>query len=395
MKRSMLSLVAAMLCVLFLFAGCASGCESSSQSSVDSTAVEPDSSEDSTEPESGSDSAVRTITDHAGNEVVLPEKVEKVAIGGLTPLTSVYCMFMGSSEGLVGIHPDSKNAAVNSILGEAYPGLKELPDGWASGDDINMEELLKLKPDVVFYNADVTANYEALAAAGIPAVGFSTTLYEDYNTIDTFQAWIELLKDVMGDSDRADGIIAYGEEVKSKVAEKLSSLSDEEKPQALILSNYNESAITAGGISFANYWIESAGGENLGYDIGAFVGQVNMEQVYEWNPEVLFLNSFSAYTPEDLYNNTAVDGHDWSGIKAVQNKRVYKIPLGMYYWFPPSSDSPLMLQWMAKQMHPDLFEDLDIEQEVREYYTQFYGIELTDEQLDLILNPTPESAAAF
>ncbi|MFQ9798281.1 MAG: hypothetical protein ACLR23_04380 [Clostridia bacterium] len=79
-----------------------------------------------------------------------------------------------------------------------------------------MEELLKLKPDVVFYNADVTANYEALAAAGIPAVGFSTTLYEDYNTIDTFQAWIELLKDVMGDSDRADGIIAYGEEVKSK-----------------------------------------------------------------------------------------------------------------------------------------------------------------------------------
>ena len=76
MKRSMLSLVAAMLCVLFLFAGCASGGESSSQSSVDSTAVEPDSSEDSTEPESGSDSAVRTITDHAGNEVVLPEKVE-------------------------------------------------------------------------------------------------------------------------------------------------------------------------------------------------------------------------------------------------------------------------------------------------------------------------------
>ncbi len=395
MKRSMFSLIAAMLCVMLLFAGCASGGESSSQSSADSTAAEPDSSEDSAEPESSGDSAVRTITDHAGNEVILPEKVERVAIGGLTPLTSVYCMFMGSSDGLVGIHPDSKNAAVNSILGEAYPGLKELPDGWASGDDINMEELLKLKPDVVFYNADVTANYEALEAVGIPAVGFSTTLYEDYNTIDTFQAWIELLKDVMGDSDRADGIIAYGEEVKSMVAEKLASLSDEEKPQALILSNYNESAITAGGISFANYWIASAGGNNLGYDIGAFVGQVNMEQVYEWNPEVLFLNSFSAYTPEDLYENTAVDGHDWSGIKAVQNKRVYKIPLGMYYWFPPSSDSPLMLQWMAKQMHPDLFEDLDIEQEVREYYAQFYGIELTDEQLDLILNPTPESAAAF
>ena len=203
------------------------------------------------------------------------------------------------------------------------------------------------------------------------------------------------MKEVMGPSDRADGIIAYGEEVQKTVADKLAEIPEEEYPNTLILSNYNESAITAGGTSFANYWITSTGGKNLGYDVGAFVGEVNMEQIYEWNPDVLFLNSFSAYTPEDLYNNTAADGHDWSGIKAVQDKRVYKIPLGMYYWFPPSSDSPLMLQWMAKQMYPELFEDLDIEQEIKDYYSGFYGLELTDDQVDLILNPTPESVAAF
>ena len=42
-----------------------------------------------------------------------------------------------------------------------------------------------------------------------------------------------------------------------------------------------------------------------------------------------------------------------------------------------------------------LFEDLDIEQEIKDYYSGFYGLELTDDQVDLILNPTPESAAAF
>lgn len=393
MKKSIAILLAVLMCLSLMLTACAAQEPAVSEEPSESASAEPSESAEASASEEAE--GTRTITDHAGNEVVLPEKVERVAIGGLTPLTSVYCMFMGSADGLVGIHPDSKNAAVNSILGEAYPELADIPDGWASGDEINMEELLKLEPDVVFYNADVTANYEALSAAGIPAVGFSTTLFDDYNTIDNFNAWIELLSEVMGPSDRADGIIAYGEEVQQTVADRLAEVPEEDYPNTLILSNYNESAITAGGTSYANYWITATGGKNLGYDVGAFVGEVNMEQIYEWNPDVLFLNSFSAYTPEDLYNNTAADGHDWSGIKAVQNKRVYKIPLGMYYWFPPSSDSPLMLQWMAKQMYPELFEDLDIEQEIKDYYSEFYGLELTDEQVALILAPTPESAAAF
>ena len=393
MKKSIAILLAVLMCLSLMLTACAAQEPAASEEPSESASAEPSESAEASASEEAE--GTRTITDHAGNEVVLPEKVERVAIGGLTPLTSVYCMFMGSADGLVGIHPDSKNAAVNSILGEAYPELADIPDGWASGDEINMEELLKLEPDVVFYNADVTANYEALSAAGIPAVGFSTTLFDDYNTIDNFNAWIELLSEVMGPSDRADGIIAYGEEVQQTVADRLAEVPEEDYPNTLILSNYNESAITAGGTSYANYWITATGGKNLGYDVGAFVGEVKMEQIYEWNPDVLFLNSFSAYTPEDLYNNTAADGHDWSGIKAVQNKRVYKIPLGMYYWFPPSSDSPLMLQWMAKQMYPELFEDLDIEQEIKDYYSEFYGLELTDEQVALILAPTPESAAAF
>ena len=187
MKKSIAILLAVLMCLSLMLTACAAQEPAVSEEPSESASAEPSESAEASASEEAE--GTRTITDHAGHEVVLPEKVERVAIGGLTPLTSVYCMFMGSSDGLVGIHPDSKNAAVNSILGEAYPGLKDLPDGWASGDEINMEELIKLDPDVVFYNADVTANYDALSAAGIPAVGFSTTLFDDYNTIDTFNAW--------------------------------------------------------------------------------------------------------------------------------------------------------------------------------------------------------------
>ena len=168
----------------------------------------------------------------------------------------------------------------------------------------------------------------------------------------------------------------------------MGDLKDDEKPNALILVNYNENVLVAGGTSFANYWITTAGGKNLGYEVGAFVGPVNMEQVYEWNPEVLYLNNFSAYTVDQILNSQAKEGDDWSGITAVQNGRVYKIPRGTYTWFPPSSDAPLNLLFMAKTMHPDLFEDIDMEEEIRNYYQNLFHYELTDEDIHEILNPT-------
>ena len=85
--------------------------------------------------------------------------------------------------------------------------------------------------------------------------------------------------------------------------------------------------------------------------------EINMEQVYEWDPDIIFITNFSPYQPDDLYNNT-IDGDDWSNVTAVKNQQVYKFPLGMYRWFPPASDTPLVLKWLATKIQPDLFKDL-------------------------------------
>ena len=55
---------------------------------------------------------------------------------------------------IVGMTPAAKNAAVNSLLIKVAPGLKDIPTEFAQGDAINVEELLKLDPDVVLYNTD-------------------------------------------------------------------------------------------------------------------------------------------------------------------------------------------------------------------------------------------------
>ena len=110
------------------------------------------------------------------------------------------------------------------------------------------------------------------------------------------------------------------------------------------------------------------------------------EAFIQWNPEYIFITNFSPYLPEDLYEN-AIEGYDWSEVNAVKNRRVYKIPLGMYRWFPPSSDTPLCLQWMSKVLHPELFGDVDIDKEVAAYFRTFYGVELTADALQAIFNP--------
>lgn len=335
-------------------------------------------------------SGTRTIVDHTGAEVEIPETLDRIVISSILPLPSVYCFFRGSSEGLIGIHPSSMAAAENSYLTTVYPEITELDTSFVENGEINVEQLMQLEPDVVFYSAANTDEREMYDNAGIKAVGFSTTL-SDYNTIETFANWIDLLGQIFGESEKAQEIIEYGRSVEAEILEKTSALKDEEKPKVLVLFNYGDGTITTSGSNFfGQYWIESAGGINVAEELSG-QAEINMEQIYAWNPDIIFITNFSSVLPEDLYNN-AIEGNDWSQVSAVQNKQVYKFPLGMYRWFPPSSDTPLALMWLAKTIQPEVFEYIDMDGEIKDYYAKYYNVELTDSDIQTIYNPAREAA---
>ena len=87
--------------------------------------------------------------------------------------------------------------------------------------------------------------------------------------------------------------------------------------------------------------------------------------------------------------------YDWSNVDAVKNKRVFKFPLGMYRWYVCHADSPLTLLWMAKQNHPDLFADTEMDKEIKSYYKRFYNLDLTDEDVSQIYNPSSDAAGGI
>lgn len=328
-----------------------------------------------------------TITDQNGMEVVIPENPSRLVTTAL-PLPSIYALTGAPIENLVGVHPGSTSAIENSVMAAMYPQLSGIADNFINGTDVNVEELLKLEPDVVLYWAEYLEQYEAMTNAGITAVGVKPQ--DNGNVLSTLESWLSIMGEIFGTTGKVDKVIEYGRKLETEIAEKTAQIPEEDRQKVLYLYNHSEDDISVSGNGFyGQYWIDAAGGINVAADLNGATS-VNMEQIYEWNPDLIIITTFTETMPEDLYNNT-IDGQDWSHIDAVKNGKVYKEPLGVYRWFPPSGDAPLMLMWMANTLYPEVF-DYDMEDEIEEYYERFYNYDLEEKQIEGILSANPEAA---
>ena len=337
-----------------------------------------------------SQSATRTIVDQVGNTVHLPEKIERVVIASVWPLASVYCQMFGTDK-LVGLDPAIVSAAENSMLIKIAPDIGTIETGFSKNGNLNAEELLALDPDVVFYTSGVMADYDIATQAGIPAVGFSLSI-KDYNAVETIHTWIEQLAAVMGvDPGDNSAYLEYGRRIQQLVAERIATVPEEERPQAMFIHRYDNATLAVPGSgTWADYWITASGARNVAAE-NTGTPSVSIEQIYSWNPERIYITNFNDALPEDLYGNV-LGGHDWSSVAAVQEQQVKKIPLGIYRWYVTNTDSPLMLLWMAKQHHPELFADIDLDKTVADFYKEFYNLDLTAEDIQSIWNPVREAA---
>lgn len=137
-------------------------------------------------------SDTKIITDHAGNQVEIPNQINRVVVTDIFPIPSIITVLLGSGEKVVGMNPASMSAARTGLLGELFPDILNAGTDFMNGSDINMEELMKLEPDVVIYSAGSKELGEALRAAGFAAVGISVNKW-DYDSIETYDQWIALL----------------------------------------------------------------------------------------------------------------------------------------------------------------------------------------------------------
>ncbi|MBQ3165387.1 MAG: ABC transporter substrate-binding protein [Lachnospiraceae bacterium] len=368
----------AMSC-MFALTACGSTAEQSA-ASVEDTTVQSTTLEDEavamTEAvtESNEESDKIVIVDQLGKTIELDGVPERVATT-IMPFPYIYYAVVGNNDNLVGCNPSSIVAYENSALKYMYPELANADTSFVDTSFVvNVEEVLKLQPEVVFQWNYMDEEIAKMEAAGIKVVAL------EYGDVEDLETWIRIIGTMFDKEERAEELITYFHNNVAEVTDKLATLPQEEWSNVLILSDN----LKVTGTGFSKYWLDNSAAINPAGDLSGEALYVNMEQVYEWNPSIIYIGNFTDLQPSDLMENK-LEGQDWSVVDAVQNGQVYKIPIGGYRWDPPGVETPLMVKWLAKIQHPELFADMDMGEEVREFYKDVYNFELTDEVLEEIL----------
>ena len=333
--------------------------------------------------------AARTVVDDNGTSVEIPDHVNRVVVTNILPLASAVTVFLNDGKTVVGMHPASYSAAKSGLLGKLYPDVLKADTSFMQGASLNVEALMALRPDLVLVNAPDKRTLDAVRNAGIPAFGISPSKWH-YDIIETHAQWMKSLSEIWPEhKGKGDLIDSRSKAIAKMVADRTKDLRPEERSKVLFLFRYDaRQIVTSGRNFFGQYWCDAVGARNVAESVTADNANaiVSMEQIYAWNPDVVFITNFTAATPADLFDNKMA-GHDWSDVKAVKDKRVYKLPLGIYRSYTPSADTPLTLLWIAKQVYPSRFADIDLTKEVKAWYKDVFGVTLTDADVDMMFNP--------
>ncbi len=336
------------------------------------------------------------VVDHQGVEVEVPYDIKRIGVYNIYPLPSVLTVFFNSADKIVSMSKPSLTAAENGLLGELYPEILSVETASVSNGEINIEELMKQNPDIVFINGGDATARKALSDAGIPAVGISVNKWH-YDCIETLDNWISLLAELFPeDADKVQTVHDYSYKVYDMIQDRVKDIPDEERVRVFVLFQYSTSTmLTSGKNFFGQWWCDAIGAKNVAEELEKDNSvAVTMEQVYKWNPDAIVITNFTSAQPETLYAN-GVGSDDWSGIKAVKDGRVYKTPLGMYRSYTPGVDAPVSLLWWAKAIYPEKFADVDLNAVARDYYKTVFNVDLAAEQINSIFTPTAAAAGGF
>jgi len=314
----------------------------------------------------------RTVIDMAGHSVVLPPSVNRIA--SLEVLGYERLFLLGASSKIVLM--EATNAPwmkrTNPVLAGIPKFLNE-PDA---------EALMNMKIDLALYAYDPVKTREKLESIGIPGIVSQPSGY----TIQSAQSFQEITKRNMliygeilgGDAHlRAEMWCRYFDEKVQYVHSRIAAIPANQRPHIYYLRG--PSAIVTQGRNSHTLWF----GQMAGGDLMALhrdmpnKGNVSMEDILAWNPEYIFVGRM--FSP-----NLVLKDPRWQNVRAVKEGKVYQDPEGVFYW-DGSSEGVLLMEFMAQKMYPQLFADLDMSHEVKDYYARFYHYHLTDAETRLLL----------
>ena len=241
--------------------------------------------------------------------------------------------------------------------------------------EVNAEEMAAQQPDVVFMKSYLAeSDGKPLEELGIPVV------YLDLETPEQYQRDLATIGQIFQNEARAEEVLNYFQAMQDQVTDKTAGLNDEERPSVLLVY-YNETdgqaAVQVPPLSWLQTtMVEMAGGRPVWQDIELGKGwtTVNFEQIAVWNPDKIFVVAYKMPV-EDAVDAIRND-ENWQALKALQMGEIYAFPGDYFSWDQPDTRWVLGLNWLAAKIQPELFSDVDMEQQAFDFYATLYGFDV-------------------
>lgn len=319
--------------------------------------------------------ATRSVTDCAGRRVIVPAKISRIAC--LCPESGHAAALLGRGDLIVAVVEGMKR---DVLLNRLYPSISQAVVPKVNGK-INIEELLRCGPEVIFIKAETfrdAGEMKKLNKAGIPYVVL------EYRSITEQRQAIRMMGQILSNPKKAAAYDRFYSETLSRTENRLTKIAPADR--VTVYHSINEATRTDTPKTLPADWLQAAGAENVSLHdrLRPYEGKyyASLEQILLWNPSVMLIN-------EPGVADYILRSPQWTDLRAVKTHQVYQMPIGLSRWGHPSSlETPLAIAWTAQKLYPDLFKDVDMKQEVRSFYDDFFGLSLTNQQIEQILTGT-------
>ena len=319
MSKKILTLITLLALTLTLLTGCGT-------TSTSTTGLE----DSSATVQTSVTSYPLTIKDDSGTEVTIPAKPQRII--SFVPSSTETLFALGLEGSVVGVtkwddYPQDVQQKVEYVFDDAM--------------NPNVEQILKLNPDLIILGSQDAQTVEALRQLGIPVVKYDPqSLEATYQTIESFGV-------ITDTSVQAQEIVTGMRTKEAAIEEKVATVKEEDRIRVWI--EVSEDLYTPGQGTFMDELVTKAGGVNIAHDVQGWA-QFSSEQVVAQDPQVIF-TTYGYYIQGAPDKVKARSG--WGNIDAVKNNRVYDLDSNLVNRPGPRIIDGM--ESMAKQLYPELF----------------------------------------
>jgi iron complex transport system substrate-binding protein len=178
---------------------------------------------------------------------------------------------------------------------------------------------------------------------------------------------IRLIADVVGRKPQGEDLIHYVFTAREKFNAPVANIPADKKVRVYMA---NPNLMTYGSGKYTGLMMNHAGALNVAAASVKGARQVALEQVLQWNPQVIFVQDRYPQVVTEIQNDP-----NWQGIDAVKNHRVWLMPEYAKAWGYPMPEALAIGElWMAKKLYPEAYKNVDVNAQAQDYYQRFYRV---------------------